>query len=66
MPDVAHTLLQPDTDASVRDAFPVLGSLAGLAAEATVCARLLQTVARGDDLTLEDPLQGWAEELRRR
>ncbi|MGW2827355.1 hypothetical protein ACWC24_41245 [Streptomyces sp. NPDC001443] len=62
----AYTLLQPDTAARVRDAFPVLGSLAGLAAEATVCAQLLQTVARGDNLVLEDQLQNWAEELRHR
>jgi hypothetical protein len=41
-------MLQTDTAASVRDAFPVLGTPAGLAAEATVCAQLLQTVARGD------------------
>ncbi|MEU1266847.1 hypothetical protein [Streptomyces sp. AC04842] len=44
----------------------MLGSPAGLAAEATVCAQLLQTVARGDNLVLEGPLQNWAEELRRR
>ncbi|MGW1728054.1 hypothetical protein ACWCQK_34785 [Streptomyces sp. NPDC002306] len=62
----AYTLLQPDTAARVRDAFPVLGSPAGLAAEATVCAQLLQTVARGDNLALEDQLRTWAEELRRR
>jgi hypothetical protein len=34
-----------------------LGSPAGLAAEATVCAQLLQTVARGDNLALEDQLR---------
>ena len=62
----AYSLLQPDTAACVRTAFPVLGSPAGLAAEATVCAQLLQTVARGDNLVLEGPLQNWAEELRRR
>jgi hypothetical protein len=62
----AYSLLQPDTAARVRDAFPVLGSPAGLAAEATVCAQLLQTVARGDNLALEDQLRTWAEELRRR
>jgi hypothetical protein len=39
---------------------------AGLAAEATVCAQLLHTVARGDNLILEGPLRNWAEELRRR
>ncbi|MGW0538670.1 hypothetical protein [Streptomyces sp. NPDC003032] len=38
----------------------------GFAAEATVCAQLLQTVARGDNLTLEDQLRHWSEELRRR
>jgi hypothetical protein len=62
----AYSLLQPDTAARVRDAFPVLGSPAGLAAEATVCAQLLQTVARGDNLVLEDQLRHWAEELRHR
>ncbi|WP_251143329.1 hypothetical protein [Streptomyces sp. McG8] len=62
----AYSLLQPDTAARVPTAFPALGSPAGLAAEATVCAQLLQTVARGDNLVLEGPLQNWAEELRRR
>ncbi|MFF0034440.1 hypothetical protein ACFYS7_41360 [Streptomyces avermitilis] len=62
----ACTLLQPDTAARVRAAFPVLGSPAGLAAEATVCAQLLQTVARGDNLVLEAQLRNWAEELRHR
>jgi len=62
----AYTLLQPDTAARIREAFPILGSPAGLAAEATVCAMLLQTVARGDNLTLENPLRTWSEELRRR
>jgi hypothetical protein len=62
----AYSLLQEDVAARVRDAFPVLGSPAGLAAEATVCARLLQTVARGDNLPLEDRLRDWSEELRRR
>ncbi|MEU6353152.1 hypothetical protein ABZ896_28150 [Streptomyces sp. NPDC047072] len=62
----AYTLLKPGTAARVRDAFPVLGSPAGLAAEATVCAQLLQTVSRGDNLTLEGPLRDWSEELRRR
>ncbi|WP_328687886.1 hypothetical protein OHA74_54260 [Streptomyces phaeochromogenes] len=62
----AYSLLQTDAAAHVRDAFPVLGSQAGLAAEATVCAQLLQTVARGDNLTLEVQLRDWAEELRHR
>ncbi|GGS95429.1 hypothetical protein [Streptomyces violaceus] len=62
----AYTLLQSDTAARVRTAFPILGSPAGLAAEATVCAQLLQTVARGDNLNLEAPLRGWAAALRRR
>jgi hypothetical protein len=62
----AYTLLQPDTAARVRDAFPVLGSPVGLAAEATVCAQLLQTVSRGDNLILEGPLRDWSEDLRRR
>ncbi len=62
----AYSLLQEDVAARVRAAFPVLGSPAGLAAEATVCAQLLQTVSRGDNLTLEDQLRDWSEELRRR
>ncbi|MGN7136335.1 hypothetical protein [Streptomyces pseudogriseolus] len=62
----AYVLLQPDTAGRVRTAFPVLGSPAGLAAEATVCAQLLQTVARGDNLVLDGPLRNWAGELRRR
>ncbi|MFM9493615.1 hypothetical protein ACKI1Q_08245 [Streptomyces galilaeus] len=62
----AYSLLQEDVAARVRAAFPVLGSPAGLAAEATLCAQLLQTVARGDNLTLEDQLRDWSEELRRR
>ncbi|GHF22011.1 hypothetical protein [Streptomyces sp. MMS20-AI2-20] len=62
----AYVLLQRDTAGRVRTAFPVLGSPAGLAAEATVCAQLLQTVARGDNLVLEGPLRNWAGELRRR
>jgi hypothetical protein len=52
--------------ARVRTAFPVLGSPAGLAAEATVCPQLLQTVSRGDNLPVEDRLRAWSEELRRR
>ncbi|MEV5898379.1 hypothetical protein [Streptomyces sp. NPDC052127] len=62
----AYTLFQEDVAARVRDAFPVLGSPVGLAAEATVCAQLLQTVARGDNLILEDQLRNWSEELRSR
>ncbi|MFE2586092.1 hypothetical protein [Streptomyces sp. NPDC059378] len=62
----AYTLFQPDTATCVRDALPVLDTPAGLAAEATVCAQLLQTVARGDNRALEAQLRTWAEELRRR
>ncbi|MFJ2968698.1 hypothetical protein ACIPIC_41335 [Streptomyces collinus] len=62
----AYSLLQPDVAARVRTVFPILGSLAGLAAEATVCAQLLQTVARGDNLVLEDQIRNWAGELRHR
>ncbi|MFJ9999728.1 hypothetical protein [Streptomyces werraensis] len=62
----AYVLLQPDNAGRVRTALPVLGSPAGLAAEAAVCAQLLQTVARGDNLVLEGPLRNWAGELRRR
>ncbi|WP_307060990.1 hypothetical protein [Streptomyces sp. B3I8] len=62
----AYTLLQENVAARVRAVFPILGSPAGLAAEATVCAQLLQTVARGDNLILEDQLRNWSEELRSR
>ncbi|MBJ6613857.1 hypothetical protein [Streptomyces sp. I4(2020)] len=62
----AYTLLQPDIAACIRTVFPILGSQAGLAAEATMCAQLLQTAARGDNLVLEDRLRDWAEELCRR
>ncbi|MFF8717143.1 hypothetical protein ACF07T_37800 [Streptomyces sp. NPDC015184] len=62
----AYTLLQPDTAARVLAAFPILGSPAGLVAEATVCAQLLQTVSRGDNLVLKDRLRDWAENLRHR
>ncbi|MGW7611902.1 hypothetical protein ACWGKW_32555 [Streptomyces sp. NPDC054766] len=58
----AYSLLQEDVAIRVRDAFPVLGSPVGLAAEAIVCAQLLQTVARGDNLALEDQLRNWAGE----
>lgn len=62
----AYSLLKPDTAAPVRVAFPVVGSPVGLTAEATVCAQLLQTVSRGDNLILATPLRAWSEELRRR
>ncbi|MFC9680363.1 hypothetical protein [Streptomyces sp. NPDC056948] len=62
----AYSLQQPDIAARVRAAFPVLGSPAGLAAEATVCAQLLQTVARGDNLNIEAPLRDWTAEPCRR
>ncbi|MDG9709640.1 hypothetical protein [Streptomyces sp. DH10] len=62
----AYSLLQPGTAARIRATFPILGSPAGLAAEATACAMLLQTVDRGDNLPLERPLQEWAKELRGR
>ncbi|MFI2037408.1 hypothetical protein ACH470_22565 [Streptomyces bottropensis] len=51
-PLYAHPLLR-----RVRAAFPVPGGPAGLAAEATGCAQLLQTVARGDNLVLQDRLR---------
>ncbi|MFF4517609.1 hypothetical protein [Streptomyces mirabilis] len=62
----AYPLLQPDTAARVRAAFPVLGSPDTLAAEATVCAMLLQTVDRGDNLVLADELGTWAADPWRR
>ncbi|MEU6667927.1 hypothetical protein [Streptomyces sp. NPDC046727] len=62
----AYTLFQPDTAARVRTVFPILGSPVGHAAEATVCAQLLQTVSRGDNLILEGLFRDWSEELRGR
>ena len=62
----AYTLLQPTVATRVRAAFPILGSPAGLAAETTVCAQLLQTVSRSDNLVLEDRLRDWSEDLRHR
>jgi len=60
----AYSLLRPGIAARLRETFPVLGSPAALAAEATVCAMLLQTVDRGDNLALKGPLQQWAADLR--
>ncbi len=60
----ASSLLQPNVAARVRAAFPLLGSPAGPTAEATVCAMPLQTVACGDNVTLEDQLRDWSEKLR--
>lgn len=62
----AYSLLRPGITARVRAAFPVLGSPDALAAEATVCAMLLQTVNRGDNLVLADQLGTWAADLHRR
>lgn len=59
----AYSLSRPAMAARVRTAFPVLGSRDGLAAEATVCASLLQTVDRGDNPDLAGPLRAWAAEL---
>ncbi|WP_329529750.1 hypothetical protein OG568_48545 (plasmid) [Streptomyces sp. NBC_01450] len=61
----AYSLLHHDVATHARDAFPVLDSPAGLAAEATVGAQLLQTVSRGDNLALADQLRDWSAELRR-
>ncbi|MFB7776223.1 hypothetical protein [Streptomyces bauhiniae] len=60
----AYSLTRPATAARVRVAFPILGSRDALAAEATVCAMLLQTVDRGDNLDLAEPLRRWAAGLR--
>ncbi|MER5535373.1 hypothetical protein [Streptomyces mirabilis] len=57
-------LLLPNVAARVCAAFPVLGSPAGLAAEGTKYAMLLQTVSRGDNLTLADALRAWSKEIR--
>lgn len=57
---------QLETAARVRAVLPVPGSPAGLAAEATACAQPPQTVSRGDNLILADPLRAWPEEPRRR
>ncbi|XDO63809.1 hypothetical protein HEP84_03575 [Streptomyces sp. RLB1-33] len=60
----AYSLLQPSTAARVRTVFPVLGSPAGLAAEATVCAMPLQAVARGDHLAFADQFRNWSAKAR--
>ncbi|MFD8915034.1 hypothetical protein [Streptomyces sp. NPDC059575] len=62
----AYSLTHPATAARVHAAFPILGSRDALAAEATVCAMLLQTVDRGDNPDLAAPLHAWATELRDR
>ncbi|MFI2764868.1 hypothetical protein ACH5A3_39565 [Streptomyces echinatus] len=62
----AYSLLCPATAARVRETFPMLGGPEALAGEATVCAMLLQTVDRGDNTVLHDPLRAWAQEIRRR
>ncbi|MEX2985593.1 hypothetical protein [Streptomyces sp. C36] len=63
---LAYSLLQPDTSHRVRECFPELGSPATWTGEATVVAELLQTVARGDNEELAEPLQAWAEQLCKR
>jgi hypothetical protein len=62
----AYSLLQPDTARRLREAFPFLGTPEAYAAEAVVCAELLQTVSRGSNLDLAGPLQEWADQLRDR
>ncbi|MET8693275.1 hypothetical protein ABZV65_12125 [Streptomyces bauhiniae] len=62
----AYSLGRPAVATRVRTAFPVLGSRGALAAEATVCASLLQSVDRGDNPDLAGPLSTWASELRSR
>ncbi|MFD4787782.1 hypothetical protein ACFWN1_12170 [Streptomyces sp. NPDC058459] len=62
----AYSLRRPAVAARVRTAFPILACRDALAAEATVCAMLLQTVDRGDNPDLAGPLRTWAAELRAR
>ncbi|MEV6536965.1 hypothetical protein AB0M86_46720 [Streptomyces sp. NPDC051639] len=62
----AYSLLQPGVAHRVRATFPILGSPEGFAAEAIVCAMLLQTTERGDNQALTDRLRAWAGELRNR
>lgn len=62
----AYTLLCSPTAARVRETFPVLGTPVALPAEAAVCAMLLQTVERGDNLVLTEALHAWAQEIRNR
>ncbi|MFB7533848.1 hypothetical protein ACFC0C_37670 [Streptomyces sp. NPDC056178] len=62
----AYSLLRPGVADRVRDAFPFLGTTQTHAAEAVVCAELLQTVSRGTNLELAGPLHKWAEQLRDR
>jgi hypothetical protein len=58
----AFSLLQADTAARVRDAFPALGSPADLAAEATVCTLAVRThlsgVAGHRDATIAGTIGG--------
>jgi Phosphotransferase enzyme family len=60
----AYSLLQPDTAAQVRRAFPHLGTEETYAAETVVCAELLQTVSRGSNTDLAEPLRAWADQLK--
>ncbi|WP_431776313.1 hypothetical protein [Streptomyces cucumeris] len=60
----AYSLTQPDLAARVRTAFPELGTPETYAAETVVCAELLQTVSRGANTILAEPLQEWAARLR--
>ncbi|MFF2511807.1 hypothetical protein [Streptomyces sp. NPDC058086] len=68
----AYTLLRLSVAVRVRAVFLiravhlVLRSPAGLAAEVSVCAMLLQAVSRGDNLTLAETLRDWSKGMRRR
>lgn len=61
-----YSLLLPNVAAPVCAALPVLGSPVSLAAEGTEYAMLLQTVSRGDNLTLANALRAWSKGIRRR
>lgn len=60
----AYSLVHPKTAARVRQAFPILDSPAGRAAEIVVTASLLQSIDRGDHPDLAQPLRLQAERLR--
>ncbi|MDT0448366.1 hypothetical protein [Streptomyces hesseae] len=62
----AYGLHQPDLARRVRTAFPELGTPATWTGEATIAAELLQTVARGDNAELAEPLHAWAKQLHAR
>ncbi len=60
----AYSLLEPATADRVRAIFPQLGTPATWAGEAVIVAELLQTISRGHNQDLAEPLHAWAGHLR--